>query len=538
MSVLHGAALDCIRERTLGGEVEIDVIAVDECNTRIRPEKIVREIKECGKGLVALVGVQTNQFPRAVDLARPIRAAGIPVCIGGFHASGSLAMLPRTPPEIQEAWDLGISIFSGEVEGHFHTVLSDAYQGELKPLYDLKSRFPNLESACLPNMPESLLGKSLTARGSFDAGRGCPFVCSFCTIINVQGRRSRHRTADNVEAILREHHARGINKFFITDDNFARNSNWEAILDRIIELRNNQGLKFKFFIQVDTLCHKISNFIEKSGAAGVNRVFIGLENINPDNLAAAKKKQNRVSEYRHMLLAWKSIGAITSCGYIIGFPNDTRERVLRDIEIIKRELPMDLIAFFCLTPLPGSEDHQVLDAGNVPMDPDMNNYDTEHITTAHPLMSQDEFTETYRQAWHAFYTPTHVETILKRAVACGIKARTMMRLILFYYGCQAIENVHPFQGGLVRRKYRKDRRRARQIENVPVFYGKYAWETSVKLCRLAFMICRYQWILRRVGKASGKQTYTDLALMPVHDDELGSLNITTAPKVATAQAQN
>ena len=73
-----------------------------------------------------------------------------------------------------------------------------------------------------------------------------------------------------------------------------------------------------------------------------------------------------------MLQAWKSVGVITCCGYIIGFPNDTRERVLRDIEIIKRELPTDLLEFFCLTPLPGSEDHQILDRNGVWMDPDMN----------------------------------------------------------------------------------------------------------------------------------------------------------------------
>ena len=48
-----------------------------------------------GKALIGLVGVQSNQFPRAVDLARPFLAAGLPVCIGGFHVSGCIAMLPR-----------------------------------------------------------------------------------------------------------------------------------------------------------------------------------------------------------------------------------------------------------------------------------------------------------------------------------------------------------------------------------------------------------------------------------------------------------
>ena len=92
----------------------------------------------------------------------------------------------------------------------------------------------------------------------------------------------------------------------------------------------------------------------------MRRVFIGLENINPDNLIAAKKRQNKITEYREMLQKWREHGAITYAGYILGFPGDTKESILRDIEIIKRELPLDILEFFFLTPLPGSEDHKVL----------------------------------------------------------------------------------------------------------------------------------------------------------------------------------
>ena len=314
MAVLNGIALDSINRRVLGENADIAIFPVDEVHTTVRTDRIIKDINNNGgKALIVLVGVQSNQFPRAVDIARPFVEAKIPVCIGGFHVSGSLAMLPYVPQEIQEAMELGISIFTGEAEGRFDEVLQDAYRGQLKPRYDFLAELPALQGAVIPEMPQDLMQGALTPRGCFDAGRGCPFQCSFCTIINVQGRKSRYRDADDVEALLRRHYDRGIRKFFITDDNFARNKNWEPIFDRIIAMREQEGLKFKFLIQVDTLCHKIPNFIEKSRRAGVDRVFIGMENINPDNLAAAKKKQNRITEYRVMLQAWKKIGVLTMC---------------------------------------------------------------------------------------------------------------------------------------------------------------------------------------------------------------------------------
>ena len=119
----------------------------------------------------------------------------------------------------------------------------------------------------------------------------------FCTFINVQGRKSRYRTADDVETIVRVNAAQGIVRFFVTDDDFARNRNWEAILDRLIDLRERQGFQLSLLLQVDTLCHRIPGFIEKAARAGCRSVFIGLESINPQSLMGAKKRQNKIWEY-------------------------------------------------------------------------------------------------------------------------------------------------------------------------------------------------------------------------------------------------
>src|SRR5262249_7997597 len=233
-----------------------------------------------------------------------------------------------------------------------------AAAGPLKPTYNSMNALRALEAAPTPYLPRETVQRVYDSHASFDAGRGCPFQCSFCTIINVQGRKSRRRSPDDIEQLIKRHWAEGIRRFFITDDNFARNKDWEQVFDRLIKIREADKIDIRLIIQVDTLCHKIPNFIEKARRAGVTRVFIGLENINPANLLAAKKRQNKITEYRTMLLGWKHAGIITYAGYILGFPADTPESILEDIAIIKKELPLDILEFFCLTPLPGSEDHK------------------------------------------------------------------------------------------------------------------------------------------------------------------------------------
>ena len=102
LAVLYGLALDCRARRILGDAVDIEIRTIDEIHHRVRPGRIISDIRgNGGKGLVAIVGVQSNQYPRALDIARPLRTAAIPVCIGGFHVSGTLAMISGIPPDIQ-----------------------------------------------------------------------------------------------------------------------------------------------------------------------------------------------------------------------------------------------------------------------------------------------------------------------------------------------------------------------------------------------------------------------------------------------------
>ncbi|MFL5288249.1 MAG: B12-binding domain-containing radical SAM protein [Rhodopila sp.] len=533
LATLYGLAMDCAERQVLGADTPIIVDAYDETNTRIRPERIARDIARAGAGMVGLVGVQSNQYPRAMDLARRLRALGIDVVIGGFHVSGTLAMLPAITPELQEAMDLGIVLYAGEAEDGLEALLRDAAGGRLQPLYNHMATLPNLSGVPIPFLPPDRIARTAGRMTTFDAGRGCPFQCSVCTIINVQGRVSRRRTADDVEAIVRHNAARGIQSFFITDDNFARNKDWEPIFDRLIDLREQEGFTIKLTIQVDTLCHRIPGFIEKAGRAGVVRVFIGLESINPDSLLAANKKQNRITEYRTMLLAWKRIRAVIWAGYIIGFPADTPATVARDIRIIQNELPIDFLEFFVLTPLPGSEDHQKMALAGTAMDADLNRYDTFHVVTAHATMSRDAWEQAYWDAWRSYYSFDHMRTLMRRAAATGISLGKMLTMLLSFWSLSLVEHTHPLEGGYLCRKIRTERRPGLPIVPVWRFWPGHVADLVIRHIRIGSMAARLLMVRRALKRDPTARDYRDLALTPVGDDDaLELLTVTEAARRA------
>ena len=536
---LYGLALDARERQVLGRDTQIELAVRDETTAVLPLRRIIRRFRRNGlRGLVCLVGVQTNQFPRALDIARQLRNAGIQVAIGGFHVSGCLAMLPDLPADLREAQALGVCLFAGEAEGRLDDLLRAADRRQLAPIYDFMKDLPSLEARPLPLLPRHLTRRYVGTVGCFDAGRGCPFTCSFCTIINVQGRKSRYRTADDVENLIRAGAAQGVRSYFITDDNFARNKNWEAILDRISQLRHEHGLKIQLNMQVDTLCHKIPHFVEKAARAGCKKVFIGLENINPANLKGASKGQNQITEYRAMLQAWRKAKVLTFAGYILGFPDDTPESIARDIAVIQRELPIDMLEFFVLTPLPGSKDHQALFMKGTPLEPDMNRYDSEHVTCEHPRMTADQWAAIYERAWHLYYSPAHVETLLKRAAATGASARRVAEATFYFYASIVYEHVHPLQGGLIRRKRRSQRRPGMARERALRFWARRVGEMFTTYGRVLRLWWKIEHLRRRVVGDPGRLSYSDRAIAPIggHDLDLELFQTSDAARQAAARA--
>ena len=154
------------------------------------------------------------------------------------------------------------------------------------------------------------------------------------------------------------------------------------------------------------------------------------------------------------------------------------------------------------TPLPGSEDHQKLYKAGVYLDPDLNKYDLEHATTPHATMSNAELEKVYQDAWWAYYSPSHMETVMRRAAATGISPGKILFLLLWYYGCFALE--------------------------------KYVADLVWKHVRLGAALWRFGRFRRRLKADPGASKYTDLALTDVVGEEFDALELFSSTASAKA----
>lgn len=310
-----------------------------------------------------------------------------------------------------------------------------------------------------------------------EAGRGCPFKCTFCTVINVHGRQARTRTPETIVWQVRNGVARGRNNFFFTDDNLVRNKQWRGIFEGLIRLREEEGLDFHIIIQVDAQSDRDPDFIPMAARAGCHQIFVGMESINTDALAAVGKKHNDVRRYQQLFLNWKRHGVVIMAGYILGFPNDTPDSIRRDLATIKRELAVDLVYFYVLTPLPGSADHLMFWKQGVALDPDLSHYTSYRSIAPHLTMSTEVLDGLYDEGWRTFYDDEHCQRILQRHAALGGNVDHLFYFLLVARGAHPIDETHPFEFGLVRVKSRRERRLDLPREPLLPFLARRAWDT-------------------------------------------------------------
>src|SRR5438309_11567839 len=351
-----------------------EVVLIDGNAQPMDEAGIARFVREQNIGLVG-IGAMTRMIAKAYRMADAIRAVGVPVVMGGPHVTEEAdeALGRNGGPRHADAVALG------EADETWPKIVEDAARGQLKDIYAPVDAFgqerkPSLKEYpaipwdkinlsqfnLVPKMAAHTLQRIGDGWGTFriipmESGRGCPYGCEFCTVTGFFGDSIRFRTNESVvnELLLLKAVAKSeggqIAVFFI-DDNFAINiKRTKSLLRDIIAA----GAQVHWVAQISANLLRDEELVDLIAASGGKWIFIGMESIDPTNLADVNKGFNKPSEYAAVLerLAKRNVYAITS--FIFGMDNDTSGVAERTLEQI-RTWPPGLPIFGLLTPLPAT----------------------------------------------------------------------------------------------------------------------------------------------------------------------------------------
>lgn len=353
---------------------EHEVLLIDGNAKPLEDDELIAYLKRENIGLVG-IGAMTRMIAKAYRVADAIRAAGIPVVMGGPHVTElpDEALGRDGGPRHCDAVALG------EADETWPRIVADAVRGELKDIYKPvdetgKERkppltpYPNIpweemeleQFDMIPKSMRPLLERYKTGWHSLhlipiESGRGCPYGCEFCTVTGFFGDSIRFRSNESiVEELLRlkrrARKAKGQVMVFFIDDNFAISIKRTKALLRDIIAANAQ---LPWLAQISANLLRDEELVDLMAESGCRWVFIGMESIDPVNLADVAKSFNKPNEYAPVLnrLAERGIYAVTS--FIFGLDNDTpgvADRTLAAIE----SWPAGLPVFGQLTPFPST----------------------------------------------------------------------------------------------------------------------------------------------------------------------------------------
>jgi radical SAM superfamily enzyme YgiQ (UPF0313 family) len=359
-----------------------EVLLIDGNAKPMNEQQLVGFIKEQNIELVG-IGAMTRMVARAYRVADAIRAAGVPVVMGGPHVTE----LPDEALGRDGGPQHADAVALGEADETWPKIVEDAARGELKDIYAPvdeagKERKPSLQPyPVIPwdsidldqfNWVPKIVRRVTQRYGSgvsyfntipMESGRGCPYGCEFCTVTGFFGDSIRFRSNESVvqELLLLKRRAerdRGKITIFFIDDNFAINIKRTKSLLRDIIAANAQ---LPWLAQISANLLRDEELVDLMAESGCVWVFIGMESIDPLNLAGVNKNFNKPGEYAAVLsrLARRNIYAITS--FIFGLDNDTpgvAERTLKEID----QWPPVMPVFSPLVPLPGTPTYKKLGA--------------------------------------------------------------------------------------------------------------------------------------------------------------------------------
>jgi radical SAM superfamily enzyme YgiQ (UPF0313 family) len=338
-----------------------------------------------------LVGLtcMSHQAPRAYQLAAGFRRRGIPVVMGGFHAT-------LAPRECQEHAD---ALVLGEAEESWPRLLRDFQAGRLQPRYKAE-QLSDLKNLPVPRYDLLNLKRYKALNIPSQTTRGCPFNCSYCEVTQVYGGKFRHRPVDEVIHEIREIQRLTKSKFiYFVDDNFVANRRHAMeVMERLIPLKLIYGCLATANVGDDP---EVLDLLARSGCLHVN---IGMESISPDSLKAINKKQNKIKDYERQFKALRDRGIGFSINVMFGLDGDGPEIFDTTVDFLNH-VKAPATFMFILAPRPGTKvQSQLLQEGRI-FDHDWTHY-TGFQVVYHPKhMTAKELQEGYWRANRRFYSP-------------------------------------------------------------------------------------------------------------------------------------
>lgn len=344
--------------------------------------------------LLALVGVQSHQLHRALDLAAHAHKNGCLAIIGGPHPmTCDTSMLHNN----------GVSFALAEAELIWPTILNDAIAGELQPVYGENQRWQQvLDAPVLIPPGKRAMRRYVTPMLGIYPSRGCPFVCNYCSVIKIAGRAIRSQSIETTIDSLKAAKATGVKMIMFTSDNFNKYPQAEELLTAMIDER----IDLKFFVQCDTQISKQEHLVELLARARCFQVFLGTESFNRDTLLAARKAQNRPELYQDIARLLRKYAISSHFSNIIGFPNDTIEDVHHHMNVL-RELGPTWASFYILCPIPGTEQYDDFLARGIITEKNLDRFDTTCLTWKHQHFSRDELHALLYDCYKKFYSLKH-----------------------------------------------------------------------------------------------------------------------------------
>lgn len=337
--------------------------------------------------LVALT-CMSHQADRAYEIARGFRRRGIPVVMGGFHAT-------LAPDECQEQVD---ALVLGEAEEAWPRLLRDFQAGRMQPRYQAPE-LSSLRQLPVPRYELLDLKKYKLLNIPSQTTRGCPFNCSYCEVTQVYGGRFRHRPVDEViHEIMEIRRLTGSEFIYFVDDNFVANRRHAmAIMEKLIPLKLIYGCLATASVGDDP---EVLDLMARSGCLHVN---IGMESISPASLKAIKKKQNRVSEYERQFKALRQRGIGFSVNVMFGLDGDGPDIFATTVDfLIRVKAPVSFM--FILAPRPGTRvREELLREGRI-FDHDWSNYCGFKVVYEPKHMTVRQLEEGYWRANRQFYS--------------------------------------------------------------------------------------------------------------------------------------